>query len=86
MASAVYLMCALTSGVCALLLTRAYLARHHRFLLWSAICFTGLLVNNVLLFVDLVVVPTSADLSLWRGFTGLASLLVLLYGLVTDAR
>ena len=32
------------------------------------------------------VVPTSLDLSLWRGFTGLASLLVLIYGLVTDAR
>jgi hypothetical protein len=49
------------------------------------VCFVLLTVNNVLLFVDLVVV-TEVDLSVWRAATGLAGLLVLLYGLIYDRR
>jgi hypothetical protein len=49
------------------------------------VCFAGLFLNNTLLFIDLVLAP-SVDLSAWRGFVGLASLLVLLYGLVWDAK
>ena len=50
---------------CAGLLTRSYLANRSRLLLWSTLCFVGLALNNILLFVDLVLVPT-ADLQLWR--------------------
>jgi hypothetical protein len=49
------------------------------------LCFAGLFLNNTLLFVDLVV-ARSIDLSAWRGFVGLGSLLVLLYGLVWDTK
>jgi len=41
-------------------------------------------VNNLLLFVDLIVVP-DVDLSLWRAGTALASLAVLIYGLVWES-
>jgi hypothetical protein len=84
MAETVYLLCALTSITCAVLLVRGYVASRSRLLLWSGICFVGLAANNVLLVVDLLVVP-SVDLGLWRtvaAFIGLASLV---FGLVWDA-
>ena len=84
MAEAVYVLCALTSAVCAVLLTRAWLATHVRLLLWSAICFGLLTLNNVLLVVDLVFLEDTADLSTVRAASGLAGLLVLLYGLIYD--
>ena len=84
MAEAVYVLCALTRAVCAVLLTRAWLATQVRLLLWSAICFGLLTLNNVLLVVDLVFLEDSADLSTVRAASGLAGLLVLLYGLIYD--
>jgi hypothetical protein len=85
MPSLVYALCALTSAGCAVLLIRGYRRRRSRLLLWSSVCFAGLFLNNTLLFIDLVL-ARSIDLSAWRGFVGLASLLVLLYGLVWDAK
>ena len=85
MAEVIYILCALTSATCAFLLWRAWSRSRARLLLWSALCFTLLTVNNVLLFVDLVVV-TDIDLSETRTATGLAGLLVLLYGLIYDRR
>jgi hypothetical protein len=84
MAEVVYILCALTSAVCAFLLTRAWLATHVRLLLWSALCFGLLTVNNVLLVVDLVFFSEEIDLLSARTATGLAGLLVLLYGLIYD--
>jgi hypothetical protein len=84
MAEVVYVLCAVASALCAALLTRGYLATHVRLLLWSALCFALLTLNNVLLVVDLVFLPTTTDLSTVRTATGLAGLLVLLYGLIYD--
>jgi hypothetical protein len=84
MAEAVYVLCTLTSLVCALLLFNGYRAGGAKLLFWSALCFTGLTVNNLLLFVDLVVVP-SVDLSLWRSGVALASILLLIYGLIWES-
>jgi hypothetical protein len=39
MASLVYALCALTSGLCAILLLRAYWSRPARLLLWSGVSF-----------------------------------------------
>ncbi|HUG55266.1 MAG TPA: DUF5985 family protein [Vicinamibacteria bacterium] len=85
MASLVYALCALTSAGCAALLVRGYARQGTRLLLWSSLCFVGLAVNNTLLYADLVLVP-GTDLSVWRGVTGLGSLLLLLYGLIWDRR
>ncbi len=83
MAELVYALCALTSLACAALLSRGYLRSRSRLLLWSSLCFVGLMLNNVLLFVDLVIIP-DVSLALWRNLAALAGLLVLLYGLIWD--
>lgn len=84
MAEAVYILCSLTSLACTILLLRSYLRRRVRLLLWSGLCFLGLTISNVLLFMDLAVLP-QIDLSLWRSLATLIALIVLIYGLVWDA-
>ncbi len=83
MATAVYVLCALTSLACAVLLLRAWRATRQRLLLWSALCFLFLAVNNVLLPIDLLVVP-DVDLSLLRTGSACAGFAVLLLGLVWE--
>lgn len=85
MATAVYVLCAATSGLCAYLLLRGYAASGVRLLLWSGLCFTGLMVNNALLFVDEVVLPDH-DLGVARSGSALLAVSVLLYGLVWERR
>ena len=85
MATLVYVLCALTSAACAALLLRGYARSRVRLLLWVGLCFVGLALNNVLLFVDVRIAP-DVDLSLWRSLPALAGLLVLLYGLVWETR
>lgn len=83
MVAAIYSLCAIAALICTLLLARAYLRGGYRLLLWSALCFAGLTLNNVLLVLDKVVFP-AADLSLWRTGVALAAMLVLLYGLIWE--
>ena len=83
MAEAVYLLCALTSIACAVLLLRGYAKGGSRLLLWSGLCFFGLALDNVLLFMDLAVFR-EVDLSMWRKFPSLIGLMVLIYGLVWE--
>lgn len=85
MVESVYILCALTSVACAVLLLRAWKRTQSRLLLWSGLCFAMLAVNNVLLFVDLVLLPTQVDLYPLRMLTGVASASILLYGLIWDA-
>ena len=85
MAQAVYVLCALTSLACAILLWRGYRRSTVRLLFWSALCFVGLALNNTLLFVDLVVFPAAIDLSIWRKLPAVLGVSLLLYGLVTDS-
>jgi hypothetical protein len=80
----VYVLCALTSVACAVLLWRGYRRSRARLLLWSSLCFWGFFLNNVLLIVDVRVVP-DVDLSLWRSLPAAAGLALLLYGLVWDS-
>ncbi len=80
-----YLISALTSIACAVLLVRQYRATRGPLLMWSSLCFTGLALNNVLLFTDLFIVPT-VNLELWRSVVALASLLLLLFGLIWEAQ
>jgi hypothetical protein len=82
---ALYLLAALASVSCMLLLFRGYARTGARLLLWSALCFVGLSINNVLLFFDLVVYPTEVDLRPWRLLAALAGLLFLLYAFIWEA-
>ncbi|MFL5345255.1 MAG: DUF5985 family protein [Hyalangium sp.] len=85
MVEAVYILCALTSLTCAVLLLRSYGRSRMRLLLWSGLCFAALTLNNVVLFLDMVVFP-QLDLSLWRGGLALVGVATLLYGLIWDSQ
>jgi hypothetical protein len=82
-ATAVYILSALISLACAVLLLRSYVQARTGLLLWAAVCFLGLTLNNTLLFVDKVVV-TDVDLSLWRTIPALAGMLALVVGLLWE--
>lgn len=83
--SAVYLLCFAASLLCMVLLLRSYVRSRSRLLLWSTLCFVGLAVNNLLLFIDVVVLPTQVDLLPLRQFSAMAGVGVLLYGFIWDA-
>ena len=85
MAAIVYLLCAVSAFGCAWLLARAYLRLGTRLLLWSAVCFACLTLNNVLVALDLVVLP-DVDLFLLRNLSALAGIGALLYGLIWETR
>lgn len=74
----------LTAGICALLLLRAYARVRQRLLLWSGLCFAGLTLSNVLLVVDLAVVP-EFSIYVWRLAVAALSLLLLVYGLIFES-
>jgi hypothetical protein len=85
MAELVYVLCAATSALCALLLGRAYARTRARLLLWSTLCFVFLAINNLLLVVDLMVLP-EIDLSLLRAGGALVAMILLIVGLVWESR
>jgi hypothetical protein len=85
MAKAIYVLCALTSLIATILLWRGFIRTRTRLLFWSGVCFALLTVNNVILYVDMVVLPDT-DLSLLRNSTALLSMLVMLFGLVWEKR
>ena len=81
---AVYLLCFATSLVCLILLVRSDLRTRTRLLLWSSLCFVFLALNNLLLFVDVVVFPVEVDLLPYRQLTSLIGISVLLYGFIWE--
>ena len=80
----VYTLCFVTSSACAFLLGRSYSKTGARLLLWSALCFFFLAINNLLLVVDLVFLPVDVDLRFARLMTALVAICVLLFGFVWD--
>jgi Family of unknown function (DUF5985) len=84
MATIVYILCALTSLACAVLLLRGYRQSAARLLLWSGLFFVGLFLNNVLLIVDLRVVP-QVNLAVIRLVPALIGVLLLLYGMIWES-
>ena len=84
MAEVVYVLCAVTSLACAVLLVRGYVRSRLRLLFWSAVCFAGLALNNAILVVDLVIIR-QVDLSTWRLVPAAIGFAALLYGLVWES-
>jgi hypothetical protein len=85
MGAAVYILGALTSLACAVLLLRAYAGSKRRLLLWSGLCFAGLTISNGLIFIDLVMLP-DIDLYLLRLGVTTVSMAMLLYGLIWESK
>jgi hypothetical protein len=80
----VYILCALTSFLCAVLLWRGYRRSGARLLWWSAWCFVGLTLNNVLLVADMTI--PQIDLSLIRTIPALLGVALLIFGLVWEGQ
>jgi hypothetical protein len=83
MAEIVYLLCGLTSCVCAALLLRQRRISNAPLLFWGAAAFSVMALANILLFIDLVIIP-GTNLSLFRLVITLISVLLLLYGLIWE--
>jgi hypothetical protein len=84
MAQIVYVLTFITSLTCAFLLGRAYRASGVPLLFWSALCFAGLTITNLLLIMDLMIV-TQVSLAAVRAGVSLVSTFLLLYGLIFKA-
>lgn len=79
----VYLLCFLTSLICAALLGRNYAKTRARMLLWSALCFSLLALANLFVVLDMLVFPDT-DLRLIRQSLSLAGVSLLLFGFIWD--
>ena len=84
MASAVYILGALTTLACSILLLRGYFRGRKRLLLWSGLCFAGLTLSNALVFIDLALAP-GINLYVWRLSSAALAMLLLLYGLIWES-
>jgi hypothetical protein len=80
----VYALCALMSLICTVLLWRSYRKGRQRILLLVGLCFGGLTLHNLLLFLDLVVLP-SLNLALLRSSIGFGAMAMLLFVLIWEA-
>ncbi len=81
--AAVYILCFVTSGACAYLLARNYWRTGTRLLMWSALCFSLLALNNAVVFLDALVIH-DVDLAIPRLTLSLAAVAVLLFGFIWD--
>lgn len=84
--AAVYLLCLATSAACAVLLTRSWRRTREPLLMWSALCFTLLALNNLTVVLDMLVFPLGPDLTYLRQAFALSAVGVLLYGFIWRAQ
>lgn len=85
MEGAVYILCAMTALACGVLLLRGYRRTRVRLLAWCGLFFLALMLENIVLFVDLVIV-LSVDLSAIRHSAALIGTTILLYGLIWEVK
>jgi hypothetical protein len=86
MATAVYFLCALTSAGCAVLLSRMYWRYRRgarRLVFWSSLSFAWFAISNLLVFTDLVMLPT-VELAVARAATACIASALLLFGLIWE--
>jgi hypothetical protein len=79
----VYLLCALTSLLATVLLWKNFRKTGLRLLFWSSICFLGFTINNIMLFVDVIVLP-DVDLAAARTLPAVLGLCALLFGFIWE--
>ena len=80
-AAIVYSLCFVASSACAWLLGRSYLRSRARLLLWSCVSFLFLAGSNLLLVIDLVVLPF-ADLRILRLLLALGAAGTLIFAFI----
>ena len=85
MAELVYVMCTILSIACAIMLLRGYRNTPSHLLLWSSACFGVMALNNVILLLDVLVLPDIEFGGLiLRNLTGAIAGSLLLFGLVWE--
>jgi hypothetical protein len=83
----IYLLCAATALACAALLLRGYVRSRTRLLLWCGLFFLAMTLENLALYVEVVMTGVPKDeLLAVRRTVGLTGVAVLLYGLVWESR
>jgi uncharacterized membrane protein YbjE (DUF340 family) len=85
-ATVVYVLCAVTSAACSILLFRMFWKhRRHasRLVLWSSLSFAGFAVSNALVLADFIVLRTP-ELAIARAATACVAGGVLLFGLISE--
>jgi hypothetical protein len=79
----IYLLCVVTSLLCAYLLARAYQRSRTKLLVWTSLCFALLALENLLVAADVLLLPNT-DLTSVRLLTSLSAVGVLLYGFIWE--
>jgi hypothetical protein len=79
----VCLFCALVSIGCAVLLLRSYFRSRAKLVFWGGIFFICFALSNVVLFVDLAILP-SINLSPYRDALTLAGVIAMVFGLIKE--
>ncbi|HEY9792361.1 MAG TPA: DUF5985 family protein [Candidatus Obscuribacterales bacterium] len=74
-------LCIVVSTVCAIMLLRGFAQRRIKLLFLVGMCFVGFAIENVLLFLDLIVLPKGVDISALRFVAALAGMVCLSFGL-----
>lgn len=85
MAEIVFILCAITSCACAAALFRGYRKSANRLLLWGALAFCFLGLNNIFLCADMIFFP-DVDMNgpAIRNFLAAIAGSLLLYGLISE--
>jgi hypothetical protein len=66
------------------MLFRGYARTRVRLLFWSGLCFAGLMLDNMMLYADVILFP-DVSLAVWRKAPGLIAIMLLLVGLIWDS-
>lgn len=82
----VYILCSVTSILCAILLLRGWRSTRAPLLFWASLCFICLALDNIVVVLDFVVTGPDVDLFWLRTPLALAGMLVLVYGLIRETR
>lgn len=80
----VFFLCMCASALCTVLLFRGWRRTRGRLLMWTALGFVGLALNNLFVFLDLVVFPDLSFVPL-RQLSALAAVGILIWGFMWDA-
>jgi hypothetical protein len=85
MTGLIYLLCAATSLLCTVMLLRGYARSRVRLLFWAGLCFAGLMLENTILYIDVVMIP-DVSLAIWRKVPGLLAMLLFIFGLIWESK
>ncbi len=80
----VYALCAGLCALCAILLLLSFRRNQNRLLLWSGLGFCAFTLSNILVFVDLVLLP-AVNLAIARDSVTLLGVCILLFGLIWES-